>query len=122
MENQTSHRGGKRPGAGRKKGAKDKATIEQKATLEELARSHTETAINVLVQVAKSSESDAARVSAASVILDRGYGKSRQAIELTGKDGGSIKTEEVSARETILDRIAGLAARTGAGGDPGKLN
>lgn len=95
MENQ-SNRGGKRPGAGRPKGAVDRATAEQKATLEELARSHTETALNVLVQVAQASESDAARVSAASVILDRGYGKARQGLEHTGKDGEAIAIANVS--------------------------
>lgn len=110
MENQKSHRGGKRPGAGRKKGAKDKATIEQKATLEELARSHTDTAVNVLVQVAQASESDAARVSAASAILDRGYGKARQAVEHTGKDGGPIVSIDLSDTESAR-RIAFTLAR-----------
>ncbi len=109
MANQ-SKRGGKRPGAGRKKGSRDRATIEQKATLEELARSHTELAVNVLVQVAKASESDAARVSAANVILDRGYGKARQAIEHTGKDGGPIETIDLSDSEAAR-RIAFTLAK-----------
>jgi hypothetical protein len=81
MENQKIKgvgKGGKRAGAGRKKGSRDRATIEQKGTLEEIARSYTEEALNVLLQVARSSSSDAARVSAASAILDRGYGKPHQ--------------------------------------------
>ncbi len=110
MENQASRRGGKRPGAGRPKGSADRATVEQKATLEELARSHTETAMNVLVKVAKTSESDAARVSAASVILDRGYGKARQAVEHTGKDGGPIETVDLSDTEAAR-RIAFTLAK-----------
>lgn len=85
--------GGKRPGAGRKPGSKDKATAEQSATLSELAREHTGTALQVLVQVAKASESDAARVSAANAILDRGYGKPAQHTELTGKDGKDLIPE-----------------------------
>lgn len=109
MENQ-SKRGGKRPGAGRPKGAVDRATAEQKATLEELARAHTETALGVLVQVAQKSDSDAARVSAATIILDRGYGKARQAIEHTGKDGGPIQTEDVSDTEAAR-RIAFTLAK-----------
>jgi phage terminase small subunit len=40
--------------------------------------------------------------------------------ELSGKDGGPIQTEEVSARGIILDRLAGRAARSGEGGDTGK--
>lgn len=77
-------RGGKRPGAGRPPGSKDRATVEAKATLEELARNLTPTALKTLEDVAKSSESDSARVSAAQAILDRGYGKPRQSVEHAG--------------------------------------
>jgi hypothetical protein len=96
-------RGGKRPGAGRKPGSKDRATIEQRATLEELAREHTDVALQVLVQVAQASESDAARVSAANAILDRGYGKPKQSTEITGKDGGPIETVDRSDRDIAKD-------------------
>lgn len=85
-----SGRGGKRQGAGRKPGSKDRSTVEQSATLSELAREHTSTALDVLVQVAQASESDAARVSAANSILDRGYGKPTQPTEHTGKDGAPL--------------------------------
>lgn len=77
-ENQMAQRGGKRLGAGRPQGRRNKATAEQKLTLEDLARSYTETALNVLVQIAQDGQSEAARVSAANAILDRGYGKPRQ--------------------------------------------
>jgi hypothetical protein len=73
-----TRRGGKRAGAGRPSGRKNKATAAQKLTLEELARTHTETALAVLVEVAQHGQSEAARVSAANSILDRGYGKPRQ--------------------------------------------
>ena len=44
-----------------------------------IARSHTRTAINVLVGVMRSKEATpAARVSAANIILDRGWGKVAQ--------------------------------------------
>jgi hypothetical protein len=47
-----------------------------------LARSHTRTALNVLVGVMRSKDATAAaRVSAANAILDRGWGKATQAIE-----------------------------------------
>jgi phage terminase small subunit len=42
--------------------------------------------------------------------------------EHTGKDGGPIQTEEVSALDEIHRRIAGLAARASKGGDTSKLN
>ena len=47
-----------------------------------LARSHTRSALNILVQVMRNKDSTpAARVSAANAILDRGWGKAIQAIE-----------------------------------------
>ena len=52
-----------------------------------LARSHTRTAINVLVGVMRSKDAThAARVSAANAILDRGWGKPPQALQ-NGEDG-----------------------------------
>jgi hypothetical protein len=52
-----------------------------------LARSHTRTAINVLVGIMSSNDATpAARVSAANAILDRGWGKAAQALE-NGEDG-----------------------------------
>jgi hypothetical protein len=50
-----------------------------------LARSHTRTALNVLVGVMRSNQATpAARVAAANAILDRGWGKAPQAIENSG--------------------------------------
>ena len=65
-----------------------------------LARSHTRSAINVLVGVMRStSATPAARVSAANAILDRGWGKAPQAIEngelvLPTKPGLGLKFDE----------------------------
>lgn len=39
-------------------------------------------------------------------------------LELTGKDGGAIETRDVSAREFIAGRIAGIAARKRAAENP----
>jgi hypothetical protein len=55
-----------------------------------LARSHSRTALNVLVGVMRSKDATAAaRVSAANAILDRGWGKAAQAIE--NGDGGALE-------------------------------
>lgn len=52
-----------------------------------LARSHTRTALRVLVGIMRSEDATpAARVSAANAILDRGWGKAAQPIE-NGEDG-----------------------------------
>jgi hypothetical protein len=57
------------------------------AEIRSLARSHTRTAVNVLVGVMRSKDAThAARVSAANSILDRGWGKAAQALE-NGDDG-----------------------------------
>lgn len=80
--------GGKRPGAGRKPGAVSKA----KRELAAMAKEHAEMALGVLVKVAQSGESDAARVSAATAILDRGYGKPFQAVQITGDPDAPVHT------------------------------
>jgi phage gp46-like protein len=75
-------RGGKREGAGRPTGAVNKAT----ADIKEAAQEYSAQALQVLVDVATSSKSDAARVAAANAILDRAHGKPKQSVdaELTG--------------------------------------
>lgn len=71
-----------RKGGGRPKGSPNKAT----ASLKEAARGYTEQALQTLVQIALEGESEAARVSAANAILDRGYGKPTTV--LAGDDEG----------------------------------
>ena len=59
-------------------------------SIRSLARSHTRTAITVLVKIMKSEDATpAARVSAANALLDRGWGKAAQPLE--GGDEGSPK-------------------------------
>lgn len=91
-------RGGSKPGerrGGRKKGTSNKATREVKQSLEILAQGHADTALQALVDVARKGESEAARVSAAVAILDRGFGRPRQAVEVAGKDGGALQIQVV---------------------------
>ena len=49
------------------------------ARMSELARQHAGTAIEALAQVAESGQTESARIAAACAILDRGYGKPREA-------------------------------------------
>jgi hypothetical protein len=70
--------GGARPGAGRPKGSLNKATADIKAA----AQVYTEDALATLAQIMKAGESEAARVAAANSILDRGFGKPRQSMDL----------------------------------------
>ncbi len=78
-------KGGRTLGSGRKPGFPNKATAELKA----LARQHAPEMLAGLVRIAKTSESDAGRVSAIKEILDRAYGKPAQAI--TGDGEGPIQ-------------------------------
>ncbi len=70
--------GGARPGAGRPKGSLNKATADIKAA----AQAYTEDALATLAQIMKAGESEAARVAAANSILDRGFGKPRQSMDV----------------------------------------
>ena len=65
------------------------------AEIRTLARSHTRTAVRVLVVVMRSKDATAAaRVSAANAILDRGWGKAAQP-----REGGDAAVAE------LIDRI-----------------
>ena len=88
-------RGGKREGAGRKKGSKDTrprsspviiAPAQEKRELREAARQFTDDALETLAVICNEGQSEAARVSAACALLDRGYGKPTQQLE-TGSPG-----------------------------------
>jgi len=74
--------GGMREGSGRPSGAVNKATSELKLNLSELARDYTNDALDTLVEVMQSSQSDSARIAAATAILDRGYGRPTKATSL----------------------------------------
>lgn len=82
-------RGGKRPGAARPKGRNNRAAAEQPPTLEALARAHTQTALEGLVNIAVNGASEASRVAACKAILDRAYGRPKQAHEHSGKNGAA---------------------------------
>ena len=83
------------------------------AEVRELAREQTEFAIETLVRIAGDKKAThAAQVSAASALLDRGWGKPIQAMEHTGKDGGPIETKDADrARDDLLRRLEGIAER-----------
>lgn len=89
-----AQRGGARPGAGRKKGAVSQAKLDIAA----MAKEHAGAALKVLVAVANNAKApSAARVSAATAILDRGFGKPRQSVELDGTMSGVMTVTYVSA-------------------------
>jgi hypothetical protein len=58
--------------------------------IKSLARSYTELAIQTLAGIIQNGTQDSARVSAAQVLLDRGWGKATQPIDGDG-DGGPVQ-------------------------------
>lgn len=88
--------GGARPGAGRKKGAVSAA----KRELADMAKDHASAALETLVSVANSPKAPAAaRVSAASAILDRAYGKPRQAVDVDAQ-------VSLTPKPTVIEFVA----------------
>ena len=81
--------GGARKGAGRKKGSTALTLAKRPATKAELedigamARPYCAMALETLSKIARSGESESARVSASSALLDRGYGKPKQTVDGT---------------------------------------
>lgn len=89
-------------GKGRPKGSRNKATADVKA----LAGKYSPAAIKELARLATEAESEAARVSAIKELLDRAHGKSVQAVEHGGPDGGPIR----HAHELTDEALAAIAA------------
>ena len=90
-------RGGKREGAGRPAGSVNKSTAEVKSYCQEFG----EDIITMLVNLAHYSIDPRVRIMAGKEILDRGYGRPPQGVELSGPDGGPIvhKAEDMSDKE-----------------------
>jgi hypothetical protein len=86
---------------GRVKGTPNKNTADIRA----LAQNYAPEAIAMLATILTTSENDSARISAAKELLDRGYGKSTQAVEMTGKDGNPLEVTQIVRR--IVDPAGG---------------
>lgn len=83
--------GGRRPGAGRPKGSKNRATKAEAVALSERAKAYADEALATLAEVMRNKEAPpAARVSASESILNRGYGKPTQSVEVGALGGGPL--------------------------------
>lgn len=114
-------RGGKRQGAGRKPGPVSAA----KRQLAEKARDIADGALKTLDEIHRDRDAPhSARVSAATAILDRAYGRPPQSMEHTGKDGAPLAfvdltkatDDQLSALESLFGPLAGPGDN--ADGDP----
>lgn len=105
-------RGGKRPGAGRPAGQPNRDTAARRAALADLLSDHVETAIATLAKIAATGTSESARISAATAILDRTYGRPAQAVDLAGQvdmPNHIIITSAFSADSLDLSRLSASA-------------
>lgn len=88
--------GGARQGAGRPKGVPNKT----QKLLREVAQKYTTQALETLQDVMLNSDSPAARVQAASQLLDRAHGKAAQYVEVDA----DIKTDVLVTAISLVGR------------------
>lgn len=102
--------GGRRPGAGRKPGVATTKTRE----IAERALASGLTPLDYMLNVMRDEGAPPERRDSMAKAAAPYVHPSLKSVELTGKDGGPVQTEDVSGREQLLSRIAGVAARSGA--------
>lgn len=85
------------------------------ADIRSLARAHTGTALKTLAGIMQQDDAPpAARVSAAQALLDRGWGKAAQTVDMN--------VRRVAARELPDDELADIATGSGEGVDPAPID
>lgn len=78
---------------GRPKGSVTLTVAEDRFELAKEARKHMVECVQIAINIARSSNSDSAKMAAINFITDRGYGRPSQAIEVTGKDGNPLEVQ-----------------------------
>ena len=73
-------------------GGRPKAVMPDGRTLSEAAREHSPEALRVLVEALGNPDT---ALAAAKEILDRGFGRPAQALEITGEDGGPVQVSRI---------------------------
>jgi hypothetical protein len=92
-------------------GGRPRTVLANGKTLREMAREHTEVALNALIEVVTSDKtSDTARVTAAQALLDRGWGKPTQPI--SGDDEAPPIQHELDMSKLSTAALREIAAAT----------
>ena len=111
MANPTG-RGGFERGRSGNPGGRPKAVV----SLQLAARAHMHTALRVLVEIARKGKSEASRVAAANSLLDRGFGRPIQSLEMT-MDAGLVAKKMSDLSDVELATLEERARLLGAQGD-----
>ena len=110
-------KGGARSGAGRKPGTLNRRTIDQTRTIGEMAKEYTSEAIETLASIMRDATKSApARVSAATSLLDRGWGKALATVEV-GKPGDFTRASDDELERFIAERARGASGSARREGD-----
>lgn len=65
--------------------------VKQDVNVRDMCRAHTAMAVKTLVEIAENPDAPpSARTTAAQYLLDRGWGRPAQAVEVTGEGGGPV--------------------------------
>jgi hypothetical protein len=97
----------KHPASGRKPGVVNKATADIKA----LAQVHGAEAIATLAKLMREGVHEKTRMAAASALLDRGYGRAAQSIDVSNSDGTLQKMDDATLDAEIQRYMAQATAR-----------
>ena len=112
--------GGARPGAGRPRGVVNK----EKRRLMEIAKDYTEEALDTMVEICVKGESESARLTAANMLLDRGYGRPVQGVHYSGQadtarnidDAQDRLVDIITRQANALGAVSGKGPKTSVGG------
>ena len=86
-----------------------KKVKDRKIDIASLARSHSETAIRVLAGLAsQETVPPASRIAACQALLDRGFGRAAQSIDLNA----TVEHRDADALDTLLVRLSAMSSRS----------
>jgi hypothetical protein len=88
--------------------------------LQELARHHAPSVIAELARLALKGKSETARIAAGRELLDRGFGRPRQSLEVSHPEENIIRMllDDIDARNREGDRLNGMKWRQSGSGVP----
>lgn len=102
---------------GHKLGGRSKEDVSALTKLKVDCRKHAEEIVTGLIDIFRHGDSSAAKVKAAEILLDRGFGKAQQFLEITnGTPFDELTTDEL--RTTLETVLAAINRLEGVGDSP----